>query len=144
MNTIDQITNFLGWCTVINVCILLFSTISLIIGRKFVTKIHERIFNLSEQKLSSLYFRYLAYYKIGIIIFNLVPYFSLKIIGWYEIEVPIEYEGRTSQRKNKGNARIFLVRGNRRAHPLHVWNSKSNRFSWFRKEFIYRSSSTKN
>ena len=81
MNTIDQITNFLGWCTIINICILLLSTLSLVIWRKFVTKIHERIFNLSEQELSSLYFRYLAYYKIGVIIFNLVPYFSLKIIG---------------------------------------------------------------
>ncbi|MFK7852323.1 MAG: DUF6868 family protein [Akkermansiaceae bacterium] len=81
MNSIDQITSFLGWCTVINTCILLLSTISVVIWRNFVTRIHKRIFNLSEQELSSLYFSYLAQYKTGIIIFNLVPYFSLKIIG---------------------------------------------------------------
>lgn len=41
---------------------------------------HSKMFGLEEKELGSLYFRFLAYYKIVVIAFNLVPYFALRII----------------------------------------------------------------
>jgi len=39
------------------------------------------MFNLAEQYISRAYFQYLAHYKIGIMLFNLVPYITLRIMS---------------------------------------------------------------
>ncbi len=80
MNT-QQIQEFLGWCTVINLAIITVSTIALIIARDMVKKIHSKLFKLSDENLDKAYFRYLANYKIAIIVFSLVPYLALKVMG---------------------------------------------------------------
>lgn len=80
MNTIEIITAFLGWSTVINLGILIFAAILLVFMRSGISKLHGKMFMLSEEDLSRAYFQYLAQYKIAIFIFNLVPYFALKIV----------------------------------------------------------------
>jgi hypothetical protein len=81
MNTIETIREFLGWCAVINIGLLMLSSISLIAICGAVSRIHANMFNLDEQYLSRAYFQFLAQYKIAIIVFNFVPYFVLKIMG---------------------------------------------------------------
>ncbi|WP_413663344.1 DUF6868 family protein [Microbulbifer sp. CNSA002] len=77
----ENLTLFLGWASIINILILLVSTIGLVCLRKSITRIHARIFELNEQDLGRAYFQYLAQYKIAIIVFNITPYFALKIIS---------------------------------------------------------------
>ncbi|MEP3046057.1 MAG: DUF6868 family protein [Roseibium sp.] len=79
--TLDQLTHFLGWCSLPNITILLFSTVFLYAFSEPVQKIHSRLFDLEESSLPRIYFKYLAGYKILIIVFNLVPYISLRIIA---------------------------------------------------------------
>ncbi len=79
--TIEMIRAVLGWCSVINIGLLIFSSISLIAIRGVASRIHGKMFNLDEKDLSRAYFQYLAQYKIAIIVFNIVPYFALRIIG---------------------------------------------------------------
>lgn len=79
--TIDQLTSFLGWCTVINFALLIFATLSLKLARKWIVGIHGPMFGLGESELSVIYFKYLAYYKIAIFVFNLSPYLALRIIA---------------------------------------------------------------
>lgn len=81
MFTIEALTEFLGWASVINIGILFISSISLILMRDSIMRIHSKIFGLDAAHLSSAYFQYLAQYKIAIFIFNLVPYITLKIMG---------------------------------------------------------------
>ncbi|RLA78296.1 MAG: hypothetical protein DRG78_15495 [Epsilonproteobacteria bacterium] len=81
MLTIEIITEFLGWCSVINIVILALSAIFIIVFNDTTIKIHSKLFNLDKIYLQQSYFKYLAQYKIIIIIFNIVPYFALKIIG---------------------------------------------------------------
>jgi hypothetical protein len=81
MNTIETVREFLGWCAVINIGLLMLSSISLIAIRGAVSRIHAKMFNLDEQYLSQAYFQFLAQYKIAIIVFNIVPYFVLKFMG---------------------------------------------------------------
>ena len=71
----------LGWCAVINIGLLMFSSILIISVRGAALRIHGKMFNLDEQYLSQAYFQYLAQYKIAIIVFNIVPYFALRIVG---------------------------------------------------------------
>ena len=79
--TIETIREFLGWCTVINVGLLMLSSILLIAVRGAASRIHGKMFNLDEKYLSQAYFQFLAQYKIAIIVFNVVPYFALRIVG---------------------------------------------------------------
>ena len=80
MIEINSLTTFLGWCSVINIAILIFSTIVLKVMREPVSKIHAKMFGLKQTDLPPIYMHYLGIYKIAIIMFNLVPYISLKIM----------------------------------------------------------------
>jgi len=81
MTTLDSLTKFIGWCAVINIGILMLTSILLLLLRTSVSKIHGKLFNLSDTDVSKAYFQYLAQYKIAIIVFNLVPYVALKIMA---------------------------------------------------------------
>jgi hypothetical protein len=81
MFTIETLIEFLGWSTVINMGMLLLVTFSLILFRDPIMKIHGKMFGLDNPSLSRAYFQYIAQYKIAIVVLNLVPYLSLKIIA---------------------------------------------------------------
>ncbi len=81
MVTIEQLIAFFGWCSIINMGLLVFSTVMLIAFKDPISAIHSRLLGLDKEKLQGLYMHYLAYYKIAIIMFNITPYFALKLIG---------------------------------------------------------------
>ncbi len=81
MMTIEALTELLGWTSVINITILLLSTLGLIAMRGTVTGIHSKLFGLDEKDLGRAYFQYLAQYKIAIIVLNIAPYIALKVMG---------------------------------------------------------------
>lgn len=81
MFTISQLTELLGWASVINIGILIFATLALSTMKSLVVRIHSRMFGLTEDQLHIAYFRYLANLKLLTTVFILVPYLSLKIMG---------------------------------------------------------------
>ena len=80
MISIDTLREFLGWCTVINIVILLIATIFIAFARDTITKIHSKLFKLSDVDLSHAYFQFLGQYKLAIYVFNLVPYIAVRIM----------------------------------------------------------------
>ena len=78
--TLEMLTEFFKWNTIINVCLLLFSFGMCALFRGLVYKIHGKIFKLSEDKLNEVLYMLLGLYKILIIIFNVIPYFVLVMI----------------------------------------------------------------
>ena len=78
---VDMVREFLGWCTVINFGLLVFSTVLLLACRDAVTKIHGRMFGLEEATVRESYIRLLAQYKIAVVTFNFVPYLALRIVA---------------------------------------------------------------
>ncbi|HHA19786.1 MAG TPA: hypothetical protein ENK70_08785 [Methylophaga sp.] len=79
--TVESLTELLGWASIVNIAILLFSTLLLIAMRGAVTNLHSKLFGLDEKDLGRAYFQYLAQYKIAIITLNITPYIALKIMG---------------------------------------------------------------
>lgn len=77
---ISEIIVFLGWCSVINICVLALSSIFIFSFKGFVTAFHSKISGIDEKELMNVYIQYLGNYKIFILIFNIVPYISLKIM----------------------------------------------------------------
>ena len=81
MSSMEALTTFLGWCTAINAGLLIVASIFLATLGGSTSKIHGKMFRLSEVDLSRAYFQYLAQYKLAIFVFNLVPYIALKLMS---------------------------------------------------------------
>lgn len=75
------LTEFLGWCLVINSCFLVFTSIALLVFKTQILAIHHKLTDVSHDELHTQYFRYLANFKILIIVFNLTPYIALKLMA---------------------------------------------------------------
>lgn len=80
MYSLETLTSFLGWCSLINIGFLFFTTLLLKVAIEPISNIHSKIFGVLKSELPMIYFGYLAYYKILILVFNLVPYIALRII----------------------------------------------------------------
>ncbi len=78
--TIEQMTHFFGWCLLINSVVLLITTVGFKLARKKVVDIHSQMFGVESSELSKIYFKYLANYKLLVIVFNLVPFITLLIL----------------------------------------------------------------
>lgn len=83
MFSIDIVREFIGWCTVINIGILLIATIFLVLTRVPILKMHAKLFELSQADLSLSYFQFLGQYKLAIYVLNLAPYMALRIMTWF-------------------------------------------------------------
>lgn len=81
MITLEQLTAFLGWCSVINIALLLFYFLFIVSFKGFTLSLHSKLFDIDRDSLNKAYLHYLALYKILIIVLNIVPYIALKIIA---------------------------------------------------------------
>ena len=79
MFTLETFTSFLGWCAVINIAVLLFSTLAVVSCKGCVAKIHSKMLGVEEEKLPVLYFQYLGNYKVMTLVFNIAPYLALRL-----------------------------------------------------------------
>jgi hypothetical protein len=81
MITLTQVTEMLGWASILNIGFLFFATIMLITMRSFVVSMHSKMFSIPENELLLIYFKYLANYKTLSLVFIVIPYIALKIMG---------------------------------------------------------------
>ena len=81
MITLSQITEFLGWASLINIAYLLLATITIAFIPGAIASIHSNAFRLNGKELDSKYFDFLSNYKIMTLIFMVAPYIALKIMG---------------------------------------------------------------
>lgn len=79
--TINELTELFGWMSAINVALLLLTTLSLMLTRDWLARLHARLFGVDEQALARLYVQYLSWYKLAVIVLNIVPYAALKLIS---------------------------------------------------------------
>ncbi len=66
--------------TVINFLILVISTVGVVMLTQEMKVIHSQMFHVPSDELSQIYLEYLAWYKLLWMIFNLVPYISLRVM----------------------------------------------------------------
>lgn len=81
MMTIENLTTFLGYCTVINMAMLLFATVVLVLFSEPVKKIHSALTKVNHDQLPELYFQFLGNFKLAILVFNLTPYLALILMS---------------------------------------------------------------
>lgn len=81
METIEIIKSVFGWTIVLNFSLLIVTSIVLITAQGPIAKIHSKMFNIAEQELGKLYFSYLTNMKILTLVFFVMPYFGMCILG---------------------------------------------------------------
>ena len=77
--TVYQIREMLMWCSVINVGIMIFSFLILTVARQWVYTMHSKWFPVTESQFNVIMYSFIAFYKILIIVFNIVPWIALSI-----------------------------------------------------------------
>ena len=78
---ISTARDFFMWCTIINIGLLLLSSVMTICCSDLVYRIHTRWIKMSRETFNVVIYSYLGIYKILILMLNLVPYIALEIMS---------------------------------------------------------------
>jgi hypothetical protein len=79
--TVDIFRDVLAWCSAINIGLLLFWLLWLVLAHDFVYRVHGKFLKLSVERFDEIHYAGMAFFKICIFVFNIVPYLSLRIVG---------------------------------------------------------------
>jgi Family of unknown function (DUF6868) len=77
--TLELLTTFLAWCTLINLVVLFIWWLALAFAGGWVRRMHGRWFAVSDENLAATHYRLLANFKLLWVFFNLTPYLVLRL-----------------------------------------------------------------
>jgi len=78
---IESITAFFMWCTILNVALLLLSSLFCLCAAHWIYGIHSKWFSISRETFNVAIYSFIALYKILVLVFNVIPYIALLIVG---------------------------------------------------------------
>lgn len=78
---VQTLTKFFMWCTIINGAMLIFSAVMIMSALDFVYSMQSKWFQIPRETFNMAIYSFLGFFKIVFIVFNLVPYIALLIVG---------------------------------------------------------------
>ena len=78
---IQTLTTFFMWCTIINGALLVLWTTMLIMAPDLVYRTQSKWFPIPRETFNVVIYAFLGLFKIVFLIFNVVPYVALLIVG---------------------------------------------------------------
>ena len=78
---IQTLTSFFMWCTIINAGMLMLATLAFLTAPNFIFRLHSRWFSFSRESFDLVFYSFLGIFKLIVIVFNVVPWIVLLIIG---------------------------------------------------------------
>ncbi len=78
---IQTLTMFFMWCTIINGGILVLWAMIFLFASDFVFRIHSKWFPIPRDTYNLVIYALIGMFKIVFIVFNVVPYVALLIVG---------------------------------------------------------------
>ncbi len=78
--TIEILSAVLGWSTIINMSILTLWFFLLMFAHDWLYQLHSKWFKLPAENFDTIHYAGMAFYKISIFLFNLVPFLALHIV----------------------------------------------------------------
>jgi len=79
--TFDTLSGVLGWCAVINMGVLLFWSLFLAVAHDWVYRKHSKRLKVPVETFDAIHYAGMTFFKIVIFVFNIIPYFALRIVG---------------------------------------------------------------
>ncbi|MDA7979184.1 MAG: hypothetical protein MPJ50_10510 [Pirellulales bacterium] len=75
--SVEMLREFLLWCTVCNVGLLVWWFAFMVLAHDMVYEMHTRWFKISRETFDAIHYSGLAALKIIIWVFNIIPYVTL-------------------------------------------------------------------
>jgi hypothetical protein len=79
--TIEIMRKILAWCVVMNIALLVWWFIFIAFAHDWAFKLHRKWFNISRETFDAIHYAGMAFFKLGTLLFILIPYFALHIVG---------------------------------------------------------------
>lgn len=77
---LEQLTEFFKWMTIINVGLLVFSSITVMLLKDMMSRMHTKMFGVNKEQVRITAYGYIGMFKVLVIVFNIVPYIALLLI----------------------------------------------------------------
>ena len=78
---IQMLTSFFMWCTILNMGLLVLSSLILAFAGDFVYRIHGKWFPMPRETFNVVIYSIIGMYKIIVFVFCVIPWAVLAIIG---------------------------------------------------------------
>jgi hypothetical protein len=78
---IQALTTFFMWCTIINGVLFVSSTTMCILAPGLVYRMQSKLFPIPRETFNVVIYSFLGLFKIVFLVFNVVPYVALLIVG---------------------------------------------------------------
>lgn len=79
--SIETLAAFFGWCTVINIAILLVVLLFVWMLHDWFGVISAKMFGITGDEAKATFFRVIQQYRFAVVFLNFVPYLALKIMA---------------------------------------------------------------
>ena len=81
MHDIDTLRSFLGWAALLNYAVLIAWFAAFKLAGDALYRLHARWFRITRETFDALHYGGMAVYKIGVLLFFMVPWLVLRILG---------------------------------------------------------------
>ena len=78
---IQTLTTFFMWCTIINGALFVFSATICMLAPDWLYRTQSKLFPIPRETFDVVIYSFLGLFKIVLLIFNVVPYVALLIVG---------------------------------------------------------------
>ena len=78
---IQTLTSFFMWCTIINFGFLIFLAVVYRLAPNLVYRLQSMWIPISREKFDVIFYSFIGFFKIVVVVFNVVPWLALLIIG---------------------------------------------------------------
>ena len=78
---IQTLTSFFMWCTIINAGLLLFMALIYLLAPNLVYRLQSKWVSISRETFDTVFYSFIGFFKVLVIVFNVVPWIALSIIG---------------------------------------------------------------
>ena len=77
---VEIVRSFLLWCAVINFGLMILGVLIITLAHDWVYRLNSRVFRISVEQFDAINYAWIVFLKIGILLFNVVPYIALRIV----------------------------------------------------------------
>jgi len=78
---IAAVRTFFMWCSILNVGLLILSSLILTFARGWVYRKHSRWYPIPEESFNVVIYSFIGLFKLFVYVFNIVPFVALAIMG---------------------------------------------------------------
>lgn len=79
--TIQTLTDFFMWCSIINIGLLLFLALTFLLAPNLTYRLQSRWIPMSRESFNVIYYSFIGFFKVVVLVFNVVPWIALEIIA---------------------------------------------------------------